>query len=340
MLRLCSSQSFLAFLLLASCATPPAGMPASGRPVSAPPCRQTVATSVPVYFDQEGVPVVIAAVGTTPAAMLVDTGAAGTIISHQLAAQLGMTGFFKEIKYPFVRFGSFGGPLEAFLEPGPAITLGNAQSKNMPIFVLVKPTPPEVLGTKSAIDGIMGNDIWTWNNVYLDFPDHNLVLFDQQSCLAPPADWPGRILHVPFSENFEGYIFLPVSIDGHHVTAILDTGAAKSVLPPPLMDAIGVRPENAAPIRVVGLVGAGGAVAADLDRFNQITIGGQNFSDPIFAVPHVRLSNFQQSHWVLPPTPQNSANPYLFFFLGEDFIRYHRIFISYSTHTLYIQDNH
>lgn len=321
--------SLLVILALASCAGTQSTTATIANAPPPVPCQQTIATTVPVFFDKEGTPIVIAAIGSIPAAMVVDTGAEGTIISRQLAVQLGMTGFFKEINYRFVRIGGIGGSTAAFVEPAPPITLGNAQAKNMKIYVLTKDTGQVALGTKSAVDGIMGNDIWFWNNLYLDFPDGKLILVDRQSCLRPAPNWPGKIIQVPFSAEILGYIVLPVAVDGHAIMAILDTGAAVSTLPGSLLSAAGLKPENAIPLRVIRLVGAGGVISADLDRFKIITIGDQSFPNPVFAVPQIGVPDYQGL---------GVANPYGDMIIGEDFIRRHRIFISYATHTLYIQE--
>lgn len=321
----------LAGFLLASCAI------SRALAAAAPACDKTATTSMPLYFDTQGMPFVVANFGTTPAAMILDTGAQTTLISHQLAQRAGLASLSHRMLDPFAEFGGFGPTVYAYVEHAPLVILGDGEAFDMFIYALIKPTSPSVFGTKTAIDGLMGLDIWTGYNLDLDFPKGRLTLYDLPNCASLPLDWPGRVARVAVTIKMPGYVFVPVTIDGHRLNAMLDTGTSTSTLPPLLLDSSGLSGDLTAPLRNVRVASVGGSVPATLYRFKTLEVAGVTYPAPVLAVPAMNVRSYQTQLWLDPSARRLPFNPYRDMVLGEDFIRAHHLFLSYATHILYIQ---
>jgi predicted aspartyl protease len=318
--------SVLAILLLSSCAAP------------IPDCRQTVATSLQVYFDAQGIPFVLAGLGATPAAMLVDTGAETTAVSHELATEAGLSeGTFAQT-FTVV---SAGAPVPAYFATEKRFFLGNAFSNNMKILVFAKPISPWAFGEKSGIDGSLGNDIWRNYDLDLNFPDAAVTLFDKQSCATLPMSWLGNVSVVPITIDYYGYVFVPVTVDGHRFNALLDTGTSVSTLPALAIASSGLSSDESAPLQNLNVATVGGTIPSTLYGFKEMVIGNEKIEKPVFAV--ARMNKIQMLAASLFSSmgqrdPFMKYNPYEDVVLGENFIRAHRMFISYPTSTLYIQN--
>jgi predicted aspartyl protease len=322
----------LAGLMLTPCVAPHAATPAA---VSA--CQTASAKAIPLYFDAQGTPFIVVNFGATPAAMILDTGAETTLISHQLAVRSGLATLSDRMLDPFADLGSFGPAVYAYVEKAPLVIMADGEAYNMTLFALIKPTSPWIFGTKTQIDGLMGLDVWTCYNLDLDFPHGRLTLYDPQNCAGLPLRWPGRVAQVPVTIRKSGYVFVPVMIDGHRLNAMLDTGTATSTLPPLLINASGLAADLSTPLKNVRLASVGGGVPAKLYRFKALTIGRETIRNPVFAVPEMNVWSYQTSLWLDPSADRLPFNPYRDMVLGEDFIRAHHLFLSYATHILYIR---
>jgi predicted aspartyl protease len=319
--------SLVAIFILSACAASP------------PPCQQTATTSLHVYFDSTATPFVLAGLNTTPAAMLVDTGAETTLISQQIAGEAGLS---KKIFDQPVVASSDDGELPAYITTVPQLVLGNAVAKDAKIVAFVKPTSAWAFGTKSAIDGSLGNDIWQNYDVDLNFPARTMTLYNKISCVALPLSWSGKITAVAVTIDYYGEVFVPVTIDGHRLMAMLDTGTTKSTLPALLIATSGLSSGEAPTLKTINIVTITGIVRAKVVGFNKMDIGTETIKNPIFAVPEIDPN--VEKLLLASPGLMNSSNPFMAYnkyndmILGEDFIRAHRMFISYGTHMLYIQN--
>jgi len=270
--------------------------------------------------------------------MVVDTGAITTVVSDEIASQAGLA---NELFGGPVTLSTAAGRVPAYQTTVKQFTLGNAAATDMQIVALSKPTSPLVFGTRTSVDGTLGNDVWPNYDLDLDFPKQTMTLYDKTSCATLPLSWTGHVSAVPVTIDDYGYILVPVSVDGHAFTAMLDTGTSVSIIPPSLIAQAGLS-DASSTVRPFRLAAPGGVVRTQLRRFHEMIIGGEKTENPIFAVP-VTDPVAEKIQELLEKMP-HASDPFFLYksdqdmILGEDFIRTHRLFISYATHTLYIQN--
>jgi Aspartyl protease len=113
-------------------------------------------------------------------------------------------------------------------------------------------------------------------------------------------------------------LLLPVSLDGQHLVAELDTGTSLSIVTSDAALKTGLRPEALAADPAVKLRGANpGTSTQPLHRFREIGIGEDTFPDPLLLVGGV-----QGGPWDM--------------LLGTDYLRGKRVWLSYATGRIFI----
>ncbi|HEY2067995.1 MAG TPA: retroviral-like aspartic protease family protein [Rhizomicrobium sp.] len=84
--------------------------------------------------------------------------------------------------------------------------------------------------THAPFDGILGSDILRNFDVDLDFAANKFNLFSQDHCAGKVVYWAGSYTDTPATIAHDGHIHVIMSLDGHDVDAIIDTGATWTVL--------------------------------------------------------------------------------------------------------------
>lgn len=81
-----------------------------------------------------------------------------------------------------------------------------------------------------TFDGILGADILLKGDVQIDFPDRRISFYEPARCGTNATTWKPPYLSMPVKRSEDsGRILLRVVLDGHPLTAILDTGSTQSV---------------------------------------------------------------------------------------------------------------
>lgn len=101
------------------------------------------------------------------------------------------------------------------------LTLGERSENG--ISMLVAPNPE--LGTSLPYDGLLATDLFTDTDIDMDFGARRLTAFSTDHCDGQVIYWPAdHVAAVPITVK-RNLIFLPVTIDGHVLNAVLDTGS-------------------------------------------------------------------------------------------------------------------
>jgi predicted aspartyl protease len=112
------------------------------------------------------------------------------------------------------------------------VGLGQLGWKGVELSVL----PPSAISPRDEYVGLFGADFLAKYDLSLDFEHHRLELIDPDHCPGSPPHWPGKnIVAVPF-KLVASHIELPVVLDGHTITATLDTGASRAVILRPVAE--------------------------------------------------------------------------------------------------------
>jgi predicted aspartyl protease len=172
------------------------------------------------------------------------------------------------------------------------------------------------------IAGILGADLLRHGALELDLPAGLAALHDSPDCQAAPPPWPAaESLAVEITP--EGLVILPLRLNGRPARALLDTGAAQTVLRQDRIAAFGI-PEAALRAPPAGTIYGTGEETAVFHIHQGASIqlvtalGGIGHStQPIIIAP-------------LPPSlPADLA-------LGQDVLGRHRLWLSYAGRRLFL----
>jgi predicted aspartyl protease len=153
--------------------------------------------------------------------LLLDTGGATTSLSSQTVNALGL----KEESSRFKLYDLYGNASDSQVTVK-TFDMGNARGEGLKFQV----SPMQNLETEASANGLLSTDLFLQYDVDMDFGADRLNYFSQDHCEGRVAYWPERpIAIVPVTlEN--GHINVPVTIDGHQLRAIIDTGADNSAM--------------------------------------------------------------------------------------------------------------
>ncbi len=261
---------------------------------------------------RHGEPVFPARIDGKRATMLFDTGAVLSSISPAGVKQFGLPVIFDR----HLTLTGVGGSARNAMVQVKSLTFGGAVAGGLRMPVVRAPVTSNP--GQRAVSGAIGNDILAHYAVDIDFPEHQVFLLKTHYCsIIKP--WSGRAVMVHFSLADNNAIEFPMLINGHQVTAALDTGSTNTVLSAETFAQIS---DHGADAKRLGThLGHGiGARAVRLTayRLNTFSVGGVRLNHPVVGVmPH-------------------AVFPFGVVILGEDFIRRHELFIDHQTKTLYI----
>jgi predicted aspartyl protease len=299
-------------------------------------CQLPPSISLTLYDGPQNLRAVMAGLGGTPAALLVDTGSSTSIVSPSVAQQAGLA--IQPIQGDLTLNGMTGN-VPAGLITVPQFTLGTATAANAQFVVAT------MFHRDSPLDGILGDDFLRNYDIDLNIPEHEATLYPSTTCATAALPWQSGAAAVPVHEDKNGRMYLTVVIAGHSVEGLLDSGAEISSMPLSLFESSGLAAsgEKLAKGSISGISGT--EVEAGLYQFSDMLVGNVRLQVPKLAVysplDYADAQQRERAHALaklgLHPDTQTDDNGTPFFVLGLDFISHHRLFISHSTDMLYIQ---
>ena len=175
------------------------------------------------------------------------------------------------------------------------------------------------LSSDRPLAGMVGADLLVDFDIEIDPPGRTLNLYHSLGCQTVKPPWEGRYQTIQTVTTERGRLLIPVEVDGHALTAMLDTGADAAVLSLAAAARLGVTDEVLAR-DPTGFGNSGGHGQARFwrHRFERLKIGAETFYDPVLAVGDFDLANADM-------------------LVGALYARTRRLFISYSTNTLFVQ---
>ncbi|MBV8120339.1 MAG: aspartyl protease family protein [Alphaproteobacteria bacterium] len=258
------------------------------------------------------VPVVTVGINGAKAEFLFDTGAERTIISTAAAKRLRV-----DAHYEYARqMRSLGGPVSGGDARLRSFDLGGLALGGFRILVGAV-SLPSIQGR--PIDGLLGADFLGDYEVDLDLAHRRIILFAAPPCpiTAPAWNRPYSTIHA--NRSLHDRLFFPVQLDGHRLTALIDTGAQLSTLDAESAAALGVTGAELARDPVTTLLGAAAeAVNSRAHRFSELQIDGESLRDQTIVVARLGL---QDADLVL----------------GADFLHWQRVWLSYASHQIFIE---
>jgi predicted aspartyl protease len=271
------------------------------------PQRQAELAIEPV----QTLPRVTLSVAGVPIRLILDTGAERTLLTPEAAKRLGLT---TQAAYPRTIRGLAGGAgaNDARLQH---LTAGGHALPDAGVLVtgIVLPSDPD-----RPTDGLLGADILADFDVEIDMPHHRLTLYTKRSCPESPLPWKLPYETIAAHRSLHDHLFFPVSLDGHSLAAVIDTGAQTTVLDTQAALATGLSAgmldrDTASTVRGA----TADAAPSHRHRFRRLEVGGEAFLNPVVTVTRFSLEDAD-------------------LILGVDFLASRRVWFSYGTHQLFV----
>jgi predicted aspartyl protease len=257
------------------------------------------------------VPIVTLIINGLSANFLFDTGAERTILTAPAARRLGVVPHYEYAR----RMRSLGGAMAGGDARLRSLDLGGTVLPD--VRILVGPVSLPMVGGE-PIDGLLGADFLADFEVDLDLARRRVLLYQKPACpIAAPA-WSEPSTTIRANRSLHDRLFFPVSLDGHRLAALIDTGAQLTALDATSAAALGVTVTSLARDPVATLRGAAAEIVKSrAHRFAQLDIDGEVLRDPVIVVTNLGL---QDADLVL----------------GADFLRSHRVWLSYGSHLIFV----
>jgi predicted aspartyl protease len=258
------------------------------------------------------IPIVTVRINGGAADFLFDTGAERTIISAAAAKRLRVAAH-----YEYAR------PMRSL---GGAVSGGDARLRSFELggmtvsdfTILVGPVSlPSVDG--KPIEGLLGADFLGDYEIDLDLARRRITLFTPPPCPVGAPAWSSAYATIAANRSLHERLFFPVRLDGRPLAALIDTGAQLTTLDADWAAALGVTGPTLARDPVTTLRGATAKpVTSRAHRFAELQIDGEMLRDQTIMVTRLGL---QDADLVL----------------GADFLRWQRVWLSYSSHRIFLE---
>jgi predicted aspartyl protease len=257
------------------------------------------------------VPTVSLRVNGLPVSFLFDTGAERTILTPSAAKRLGVVAHFEYAR----RMRSIGS----------AVAGGDAQLHTVDLGGMTLPDVRVIVGPVSLpsaagkpVEGLLGADFLADFEVDLELIQRRVLLYQPPACPITAPAWSEPYATIKANRSLHDRLFFPVSLDGHRLAALIDTGAQLTALDAASALALGVTGQAMERDPVATLRGAAAEVVKSrVHRFARLDIDGEVVRDPVIVVARLGL---QDADLVL----------------GADFLRWRRVWLSYASHLIFI----
>ena len=299
---------------------------AGGCAIAAPSkCKLGKVAEWPARYEG-GLVIVDGAINGERIGIMLDTGAAYSMVLHSAAARLGL------VLRPFgeVRMFGIGGETSVNAARVDEFRIGDTVRKDWLVVVSGEGV------SREGIAFILGEDFLSKVDVEFDLAHDAVRLFVAKDCDdAPLAYWAtSGVSEIDLEKSSDTWnrILLTVKVNGQPVQAQLDSGAGTTVLNKVDAARLGVTPDTPGVV-AVGIGGGMGPRTMQLwnGPFASFTIGNETirdtsirFADLWKEMTHTTGSRAKQPLDVMPGM-----------LLGSDFLRSHRVLISHSQHRMY-----
>ena len=267
-----------------------------------------------------GMMTVPVAVNGVDATFILDTGAGRSLLTEAAALRLGL----ERDQWVGTTLSGVGGIARRPNANPRSLSLGGVplvrRTTTHDISLAVGVVPP-MGAAEWVFDGLLGRDFLSLFDLDIDMPRRQLTLYHVKDCAGRFLPWTAGytgfpvIITVPTAQA----IVLPVTLDGTRLSALLDTGAAGSILAATGMVRLGLNVSAIVNDPAGEIIGVGARrVVVHRHRFRTLRVGATTTVSPQLWVEPIRLT------------------PIVDMLLGADWLAGRHIWISYATAQVFL----
>lgn len=304
----------ISLLRVATCALAAMGFLfiVSGRPAEACELQQIAELPVTMVGDA---PLVDVSVNGRPVRFLIDTGSSTTLLTRAGAATLGL----KPVQLDGVTFWGAGGRTDASAAKAQAFKLGGLVIHNLDMMVTGRVASDRFVG-------VLGRDVLlSGGDLELDLA-HNVVrLTKPKNCRGDEVVYWANSYALVSLGSLSAEMTVKASLNGHAVTALLDSGASRSVVTMDVAQMAGVTPQSQGVTYSGEGLGMGGGVQIWTGMFQSLGVGSETVQNVRLEISDLFSKNRKIDTGSHIARGEEGEPDML---LGADFMRAHRIYIA------------
>ena len=273
-------------------------------------CKLEQVAEWPVRL-QRNLPVIQGSINGKPIGVLLDTGAAVSIITKAAARSMDIP-----TRATGEMLNGVGGASRIETARVAVLRIGDGKVENMRV---------RVAGERpiAGVDFILGSDFFQRVDLEIDYAKGVMRLFSPSpECKgASLAFWDAGAQQVPMKG--EVHVMVPLKVNGREVDAMVDSGASSSVVSRALASKLGITADSPGSVASHCMAGVGAdSVRSWVGMFDTVTIGGETIRDARLRV--MDMDDMAHSRGTAPDV-----------ILGTDFLRAHHLLISRLQDKLY-----
>lgn len=183
------------------------------------------------------------------------------------------------------------------------------------------PPLPSALNSSSAsdpLDGLIGGDLLSAYDVDLDLGGKSITFYEVRGCAQVTPPWTEPYISVPIKVTHRHSIIVPVEVDGYKLPGLLDTGSSGYAITRRGALRSGATEAMLAADLMLDASGIGGIKKQPFHKFKTLAIGGEAIRATALHVLDAEL-------------PDGDV------LIGRSYLMFRRVWISYSTRTLFIR---
>jgi predicted aspartyl protease len=292
-------------------------------------CRLERVAEISVDVSQEKLFVPVSIEGVSRI-MAIDTGAPLSAVDPQTATDLQLK------RHRLVQGSMYVDTGKQFTEYAviQALELGRLHARNVRVLVW-----PEKMSDEPNMAGTLGADVLRNYDVDIDLGSDKLSLFLQDHCPGKVVYWNApNVAVVPIRVVSSGHIIVPITLDGHEIDALLDTGSSNSYLSlEAAQGTFGLAPDSPDLTRTGEFKGPH-AVPLYQHRFKSLSLEGVTISNPLVLVWEDQVksaaSHSEGSGPQLADTSESGGMTQMI--LGLHALRGLHVYIAYKEQKLYL----
>lgn len=268
-------------------------------------------STLPVVMRQ-AMAVVPARVNGETVGLGVDSGAQTSTVTPELVAALDLR---PDPGMSARRLAGLGGNAYSQVVGLDSLQLGGVTYRKIDVFA----ASLGVLGRGNlAVSGLVGEDLLSRYDVGLDIGHREISLYTVRGCATVSPPW-GTAAPIPIRLSEHNHLVFPVELDGHRLTAMLDTGAAGDVLLERGAGALHLTPDLLAHDSAIAAQGLGErGVDIRIHKFATLRVGQETIQGPAIGVSDASDSDVD-------------------LILGMGFLRGRQVFVSHATAQMFVR---